>query len=462
MFDTADTIVAVSSPAPPAPRGIVRLSGPRAVALAAEVFRLDAGPTRDASLDAAPAWRRLVGHVRVAGTDLPASAILFRRPRSYTRDDLVELHLCGAPGVLALLLDALVEAGARLAGPGEFTARAYLAGALDWEAAQAVAALIAARTDEQLAAAHRAGSARVAGVAAAARESLLDLLSLVEGALDFADEPIEFITPGELRDRLARVATDLEATSAAAVSDERFGQPPAVLLTGPANAGKSTLLNRLCGRPRAIVAPRAGTTRDVLAAPLALPRGTALLLDSAGDVAAPEALDQAATRAAARAARFADLWLFVVDGAASPLPTPPREADFVVVNQADRMSPAQRAAAQAWLASLDCPGAIVSALSGAGCDALPGAIAARLNAQSAERGAAQFTLAAEFCAALRAAGEAARSAMARATQPDALVAQAELIAFDLHEAADRLAPLAGAIPPDDLLERVFRRFCIGK
>src|SRR5215470_8215804 len=193
MFDTSDTIVAISSPPGPGLRGIVRLSGPRAIELAEAVFASDSG----VALSAVAERTRIGGRVRVVDTRLPAASYVFRKPHSYTRDDLVELHLLGAPGVLALLLDQLVAAGARRAEAGEFTARAFLSGALDLSAAQGVAATISAQSDDQLHAARRLLDGDLAPLARSAREELADLLALVEGSLDFADEPIEFITPAE-------------------------------------------------------------------------------------------------------------------------------------------------------------------------------------------------------------------------------------------------------------------------
>src|SRR5262249_42967054 len=150
-FDTADTIVAISSPPGAAARGIVRIAGTDAFSLAARVFHAESGE----ALIAHPAGRRILGDVLVDGSKLPATVYLFGRPHSYTGSDLVELHLLGAPGVLALLLDELVKSGARRAGPGEFTARAYLAGTMDLTSAMGVAATIAAQSDAELQAARR-------------------------------------------------------------------------------------------------------------------------------------------------------------------------------------------------------------------------------------------------------------------------------------------------------------------
>jgi len=458
MFDTGDTIAAVSSPPGAAPRGIVRLTGPGAIRIVSTVFEADGGPP----LADQPAWTRIAGQVRLAGSTLPAIAHIFRKPRSYTRADLVEIHLLGAPGVLALLLDDLVAAGARRAGPGEFTARAFIAGGMDLAEAQGVAALIAAQSDAELSAARRLLTGELSVVAAAAREELADLLSLVEGALDFADEPIEFITADQLRTRLRSLQSRLAAALAAGAATERLSHAPRVLLAGKPNAGKSSLLNRLTGLDRAISSPVAGTTRDQIAAPLQLPIGEVLLIDVAGTDHTENRLNRAAQESAAAARRDADLILHILD-ASRPVDPPTAPGHIFVLNKIDLVDPAESAALAGALRPT--PGTevvAVSARTGAGCEQLCAAMNHALLARRLDAREHQLALSVEHRDALTDASDAVRRAIDLAADDEQARTSAELIAVELRDAADRLGTITGELAPDELLGRIFARFCIGK
>ncbi|MGB4257335.1 MAG: GTPase, partial [Phycisphaerae bacterium] len=357
MFDRVDdTIVAISSPPGISARGIVRLSGPEAVSLAAQVFEHATGP----GLHATPGHRRLMGRARIdADASVPAEAYVFRAPASYTRQDIVELHLPGSPPVLAMVFEELTAAGARPAEPGEFTARAYFAGALDLTEVEGVAALIHARNDSQLRASEALLHGRLSQRSSALREELTDLLALLEAEIDFVEESIEFTTSGHAIAILDKVAGELDALLRDAPAIERLEVLPRILLVGRPNAGKSTLFNRLSGLDRAIASATAGTTRDVLTAPMKVPGGEVMLLDSAGvecgpqtasqpsdptpgeaaGSAEPAALAAAATR---RSVGIADLVLMVVDVTDAPLETIrslrsmlPRQRVLIVLNKVD-------------------------------------------------------------------------------------------------------------------------------
>lgn len=459
MLNSAETIVAVSSPPGQAARGIVRMSGPNAIEIAARLFR----PQRAAEFSQVESRRRTPGTIAVGGTDLPAVAYVFRRPHSYTREDFVELHLLGAPAVLTLLVDACFAEGARRAGPGEFTATAFVNGAFDLAEAQGVAALIAAQSDGELRAARQLLRGDLSRIAADAREELADLLSLVEGALDFADEPIEFITSAELRRRLSAVRDRLDRTLSSASAAERLGALPRVVLAGPPNAGKSSLLNRLTGVDRALCSPIRGTTRDVLAAPLRLAHGEALLLDVAGLDAAGHALDRKAQAAASEAIESADVVLWVVSARFDEArPRPSRPAGLIVLNKIDAVSESTTATLRAEMSDWGAPIALVSAQTGAGCAALLDRIDLRLRARLDDSRDPQLCLAAEQREAIIGARDAIDRAASLAIGDDAIRQSAELISLELHEAADRLGQISGALVPDELLGRIFARFCIGK
>jgi len=236
MLDRLDeTIVAISSAPGAGPVGIVRLSGPAAVTITDAIASTsDQSPFRTL-----PGWTRVFGRVHLeGGGQIPADFYLFRAPRSYTRQDMVEIHAPGSPAVLAVIRQLCEAHGARPAQPGEFTARAFLNGAMTLTEAEAVAGVIRAESDTQLRASRRMMDGEVGRNAGLIRDELAELLALVEADIDFAEEPIEFITPPDLEQRLARIDNRLDEWLAGSVTVERFDALPRILLFGPPNAGK--------------------------------------------------------------------------------------------------------------------------------------------------------------------------------------------------------------------------------
>ncbi len=458
-----DTIVAISSPPGPAARGIVRLSGLESFRMAGRYFH-----AADAeSLESIKEAICLSGRVDLLGAFFPAKVYVFKAPRSYTRQDIVEIHLLGSPGLLGILVEQCLASGARRAEPGEFTARAFLAGALDLSQVHGIAGMIAARSDLQLQAASRLLHGELSRTAEKAREELADLLSLVEGAMDFADEPIEFIAPVELRRRLASVHQALQSTAAAGLRAERWGELPRVLLAGPPNVGKSSLLNRLTGVDRAICAPIAGTTRDVLTAPVSLDGMDCLLMDVAGLDNASSELDAAAQAAARTAIQNADLMLQVFDASASMEAPRTQSADLtpsvMVGNKSDLLDDFAKQHLKNELSrQFNDRVFLVSAVTGEGCESLKSAIATSLRDRPVDINDAAIALVAEHRQALEDALEALRRAKELADKSGESVADADLIAAELHAAADALATLVGRDDTEDLLGRIFSRFCVGK
>jgi tRNA modification GTPase len=316
MFDTDDTIVAISSAAGCGLRGIVRVSGPAAVALCAPLLQLTDGRT----LADLAGFEVADGRIDCGrGPRIPARAILFRAPRSYTRQDVVELHVPAAPPLLRRVIERLAAAGARPAEPGEFTARAFLLGRIDLAQAEAVAAVIAANADSSLRAAQHMLAGELSGELGAVHDALAELAALVELGIDFSDQDIELIRPAELRERLAGLRSRIESLLAGSGRFEDLDRLPRVAVAGRPNVGKSSLANALLGRRRSIVAETPGTTRDVVAEPLTIRRDgaavTLLLEDRAGLGASADPLAAEADAAARRELAEADAVLFVFDAA---------------------------------------------------------------------------------------------------------------------------------------------------
>ena len=264
MYDLNDTIVAVSSAAGGV-RSILRVTGPQALSICEKIF--EPGPSSEIDNQRSTIKHRAIlsGSVRINDA-LSVDALLypFLAPHSYTGQDLIELHVQAADCLVEALLERLLAQGCRTAGPGEFTARAYLNGKLDLAQAEAVNEVVSSSNALQLEAAERLLGGRLTKATDAIRSGLLDILSLIEAGLDFSGEDIEFISADLAAQRLTDIQRALEGLLADSVRYEALMDLPAVGIAGATNAGKSSLLNALLGWERSIVSPQAKTTRDVL------------------------------------------------------------------------------------------------------------------------------------------------------------------------------------------------------
>lgn len=503
MLDRLDeTVVAVSSAPGRGAVGIVRLTGPDAVVIADRMaITADGTP-----LEAHPASSRVHGEVPLGDGALPADFYLFRAPRSYTRQHLVEMHTVGSPAAVEAVRKVAVSLGARPAEPGEFTARAFLSGAMDLASAEAVARLIRARSDTQLRAARQMMDGALAERIAEVRDALAELLALVEADIDFAEEPIEFISPRDLKSRLELIAGGLRRLVADAKSAERLNALPHLLLFGPPNSGKSLLMNRLSGTSRAICAAVAGTTRDILSAPIRIGRGEAILLDAAGIDESPDEIIAQARAMALSAAERVDLVCVVLDAASLPpsqagiqegltqksrahLDTPSfdqplgpltnarfdldafvatvRELNapriVVAVNKSDLLTAEECNEIVARLRQFEIgPIHSVSALRGDGVEALRTALAEALGVIETTVVGEAMLLSERQLAAIAEATAALDRAAALSAIAEETIDCADLLAFELREALDALGSVTGAVTTEELLGKVFADFCIGK
>ena len=406
----------------------------------------------------------------------PCTAAFFPAQKSYTGQPAVEFHLLGAPTLLGWLVETCLAYGARQAGPGEFTARAFMAGRLDIAQVHGVAGLIAANSDGQLRAAERLLHGALSDVAAEAREQLADLISLVEGAMDFADEPIEFITAESLNLRLEQVRQSLEATRTAGVQAERWEVLPRVVLVGKPNAGKSSIFNALLANDRAMATPVAGTTRDSLTARLVLPRGACRLVDVAGWGEAQSAIDASAQVIAEREAADAALRVLVVDLAtfdtdallttlrrlAAPAIVLGNKTDSVDASVNDQfrsqVNALSKVASNIHVA--DC--ITVSAVTHDGIEQVRHVIADVLQATDDHGAQHAIALMAEHRQALDSAVASIARAAEMAAQCDYELDNADLVALEMRAAAEALGQLVGMDQTEETLGRIFSRFCVGK
>jgi len=412
---------------------IVRLSGPGAPEIANYLILRPGRLSDQASVERVS--------LRVSDLVFPAWVYTFIAPKSYTGEDLIELHLPGNPLLARMTLDACQQYGARLAEPGEFTARAYFNGRLDLAEAEGVAATIAAHGEAELAAARQLMAGELSKRLHPVMDLLADTLALVEVGIDFVDEDVTFLSDAQIADRLQKCDGALAEIQSSSGRFEKLAHEPRVVLVGAPNAGKSTLLNALAKQDRAVVSPIAGTTRDVLAATVYLRRGAIQLIDVAGLEHSPTGeIDRQMQAQAQNAIETADVLVHVRDASSSESSvTLPRDSDLTVYTKID-LRPAKAQATA------------VSALTGEGLDQLCDELD-RL-AFGSQTVCASLALTSRHLLAI----DAARSAIARATQRTEL----EVLALELREALDHLGQILGVIAPDDLLGRIFSAFCIGK
>lgn len=468
----SDVIIATASPAGRSLRGIVRVSGEQAFALLQPLLRLDECPR----LDQRGAY---VGRILLSDVNIPVNALVLIGPDSFTGEDSVEIQLPGNPILLDRVTDSLIRSGAeraievRRAEPGEFTARAFFNNRMTLTQAEGVAATIAACSDAELRASQLLLDGRLGEFAASLAEKLASALALVEAGIDFTDqEDVVAISPHDLANRLNDLLMWLDEQIGRCVGMEQLHAIPWVVITGPPNAGKSTLFNALLGRERAVVSHQPGTTRDILAEPLTIETAhgpaEAMLVDLAGIEETESELGRQMQAAACQAHERAELVLHCTP--AGPAFDEGR-CDIADRSEGVSSAPSIHVLTKADLIDRgDQPvegehrPIRVCAPAYRGLDELRTAIAQHLAHRAVSLASDAMALQPRHDAALGSAREnlARAIGLIKPAIGEPALPDAELIASTMRSALNALADLSGEITPDDVLGRVFASFCVGK
>lgn len=445
----ADTIAAIATPAGVGGIGIIRVSGPLAARIADAVFRR---PN-------ATSWtsHRLHHGQVVGGSGLVIDdglAVLMRAPRSYTGEDVLELHCHGSPAVLRAALEAVLQHGARPAQAGEFTKRAFLNGRIELTQVEAVADIVQARTTEGAAQATEQLFGRLGRHLDELRQRLIRVKAHLEVQLDFGDEDVGLDVGAAQRD--LRTVLDAVTTLLQTYARGRLVRDGLrVAIAGRPNAGKSSLLNALLGEDRAIVTPIAGTTRDVIEECADFDGVSVVLHDTAGMRDAPDAVEREGVERAQRVAAAADLTLLVIDQSAAPEPPIISLGPQVlpILNKIDLPSRWHEHDVSHLLGSSPLR---VSATTLAGLDELRRAVVAQAGSVRSDGGPV-LTRSRQRDALAKAheALAAALAGVARETAPD-------LIAVDVQAALDHIGSVTGTVTSEDVLDAIFAEFCLGK
>ena len=446
-----DTIVAISTPPGRGGIGVVRLSGPQSRPIAEAILRLSPDSTW-------LPWRARTAELLDRGGHPVDTVVVtfFEKPRSYTTEDVVEISCHGSPVVLRHAVERAVEAGARIAEPGEFTLRAFLNGRLDLPRAEAVRDLIDATTLYQARIAAQQAGGSVSRRIAPLKEQLLELIALLEAGIDFAEDDISVAPASEILRRLDPILAGVHrlAESFAYGSLVRSGLTLAIV--GRPNVGKSSLFNALLEQDRAIVTEIPGTTRDLISETASIGGIPVKLFDTAGIREGAELVESLGIERSFQAMADADLTLVVID-----LSAPPAEADHALVRRAQSQGRCLLIGNKCDLALWGGPPGLpssVSALTGQGIPELRSAILDAIAPPGAFEQETGFITSLRHERLLRESEAALRQA--RAATESAI--PHEMLLLDLYSALRPIDAITGATTADDILNRIFSTFCIGK
>ena len=459
MFE--DTIAAIATPLGQGGLAVVRLSGPQAMRVADHCFV----PAGGQSVKPSAATSHTIHYGRIVRAGRMVDEVLvavMRAPRTFTREDTVEISCHGGVLPAKLVLDTLLENGARLAGPGEFTRRAFLNGRIDLAQAEAVADLIHSRTELALAAANEQLAGKLSQRINQLRDEMIKILAHVEAHIDFPDEDISPDTRGQLIARLERGVAFMEELLRTANEGQILRRGIRAAIVGRPNAGKSSLLNQLLGHDRAIVSPIAGTTRDTIEETANIRGIPVIFIDTAGLREARDAIEVEGIRRSRESLARAEFILHLLD-ASEPLTTADERyfAEFadkkriLVLNKLDLprqlVTPGSMATRGQTVVEVSCA-------TGQGMEALKDAIKALAWSGELEAEMFQVMINSRHQEALGRARLATQRTIGVLRADETL----ELAAAELRSAVNAVGEIVGKTTTEDLLDSIFSQFCLGK
>jgi len=454
-----DTIAAIATPVGEGSVAIVRVSGPRAESLAQAVFH----PSATAN-NGLQSHRLHHGTIRTPGSNEVLDEVLItlmRSPRSYTGEDVVEVHCHGGPFVARRILELVLSCGARHAEAGEFTKRAFLNGRLDLTQAEAIADLIRARTDKSLRLAAGQVQGKLSSWVGELRTELLEILVQVEAAIDFPEEDIELLKRQELTQKAEALTNKISIIIGTYDWGKLFREGASVCIAGRPNVGKSSLLNALLGENRAIVNASPGTTRDFIEESLNLGGLPLILWDTAGIRDSEEEVEQLGIQLSLERIKESHAVMIILDGSENItdedlyiIDTAGNKKGLVVINKSDLPQKIDLHEIGSLVSGRDVVS--VSAKLGSGIDKLKLHLRSVLLGENPESEIVVTNL--RHKSALSRAGKSLAEALAgfhNRVPP-------EMVAVDLNEAKQAIEEIIGIVTNDDILDQIFSQFCIGK
>lgn len=475
-----DTICAVATPVGEGGIGIVRISGPGALVVAEKIIRLRSnqalGIVPSHTLHLADILKPGISSGRTEPVLIEMQArdeiideglvVYMKGPRSFTAEDVVEIHCHGNGVVLGRVCEACISAGARLAQPGEFTKRAFLNGRLDLSQAEAVLDTIKAKSEVGLKIAQRHLRGELGHQVNRLRARLLGMLAHVEAGIDFVEEDISFVGREDLITSLQETLAEIQKMLATAETGRVLREGARVVIVGRPNAGKSSLLNSLLREDRAIVTEIPGTTRDVIEASVVWDGLMLTVVDTAGLRETTDIVEQEGIKRTRSAQENGDVILHVLDaaelnehGMGEFVPPSVGQQDMVLINKSDLLDAVSLKRLAGWVEErMRCKVIPISVRTGSGLEELKRSIRSHLSQASLESDEGVVVTNVRHRVALERAGASVREALDSTRKGVA----PEFVVVDLRGASDSLGEITGAITSDDVLDRIFSEFCIGK